>query len=169
MIDFSIMLYWQLSEDQLTEVYETARTEGVLSLVAFDVQASEELFLIFARQAEVFGVVYGPDGRPLGFFYLTGFEGSTARAHFCYFQAGRERRGVIGRAVLDWCFSTFELRSLIGVIPSINPGACRYAREMGGREMGLIPGLCWIARLRRCVGGVQFVFTKGEDHGRDVQ
>jgi|GEM_PF-6590184 len=169
MIDFSILLYWQLSEDQLTEIYETALGEGVLDLVAFDAKVDEGSFLIFARRAPVFGVGCGPEGQPLGFFYLTGFEGRAARVHFCFFKAGRELRSFLGRAVLDWCFSVFELQSLIGVVPAINPGACQYAREMGGLMMGIVPGMCWIERLKRAVGGVQFVFTKGDDHGRDVQ
>lgn len=165
-----IKTQWQLSDEQLSNIYEAARREGVLGLVAFDTAVDEEGFLLFARRVEVFGSGFDDQGRPLGFFYLTSFEGSTARLHFCLLAAGRPHRQFLGRAVIDWCFKTYELESLIGVAPSINRGACQYAREMGGQEMGVIPGLCWIDRLKRSVGGVQFVFinTKGEDNGRIV-
>lgn len=180
---FKIKLYWEMSDAGLEELYEIGRAEGVLDHVLYDVRADKNLFLIFARKAEVFGAVYAPggafrprgaeerspgrpkDGRPLGFFYLDSFEGSTARLHFCLFRAGRNERLAVGRQVLDWCFETFEFKSLVGVVPALNPGAVGYARAMGGRCLGLIPGACWIERLRRTVAGVQFVFKPAAPAG----
>lgn len=171
MNDYTIRLYWELSDKELGEIYATAQAERVLDIVAYDCQVDLERFLLFARRVEVFGAVMDGD-KTMGFFYLTSFEGSTARVHFCLFEAGREYREEAGRAVLDWCFKSFEygrLVSLIGIVPAINQGVIKYAREMGGQEMGTIPGFCWIERLKRSVGGVQFIFTKGEYHGRHVQ
>lgn len=167
-MNFGLKLYWQLSDDDLSKIYQTAKREGVLNLVAFDVDINEECFKLFARRVEVFGAAFNDEGRPVGFFFLANFEGATARFHFCFLKAGRKDRRVIGQTVLDWCFGTFEFQSLIGVIPSINQGACQFAREMGGKEMGIIPGMCWINRLKRSVGGVQFIFTKGDSNGRHV-
>lgn len=169
MDSLDIKLHWGLSDAQLSEIYQTAKKEGVLSLVAFDGDIDEKGFMLFAKDVAVFGSGFDDQGRPLGFFYLTSFEGATARLHFCFFQAGRAQRHLLGRQVMGWCFKTFRFESLIGIVPVINRGACQYAREVGGKEMGVIPGICWIDRLKRAVSGVQFIFTKGDsDYGRNV-
>lgn len=166
--DFRIWLYWELSDSQLSEIYHTARRENLLDQVAFDASVNEECFMLFARRVEVFGTAYDPEGRPLGFFYLTNFEGSTARIHFCLFEAGHPHRVAAGGRVLNWCFEVFEFKALIGIIPSINTGAIGYAHKMGGREIARIPGLCWIEKLKRSVSGVQFIFERSDVHGRNV-
>jgi len=166
--DFRVWLYWELSDAQLSDIYHTARRENVLEQVAFDAPVNEECFLLFARRVEVFGACFDPDGRPAGFFYLTNFEGSTARIHFCLFEAGHACRATIGGRVLDWCFEVFEFKALIGIIPSTNTGAIGFARKMGGREIARIPGFCWIEKLKRSVSGVQFIFERSDCHGRNV-
>ncbi len=158
-----IKLYWQLTEEELAEVYKIAEAEKLLDLVAFDAAINKQMFLLFAGQVEVFGLVLhltdnAPKGKPVGFFYLTAFEGATARLHFCAFKAGRDHRHRLGKIALDWCFATFEFQSLVGVIPAYNLGARQYALEMGGEFRGLIPGACWIKRLKRAVAGAQFLF-----------
>lgn len=167
--DFRVWLYWELSDSQLSEIYHTARREGVLDQVAFDAPVNEECFLLFARRVEVFGTSYDSEGRPVGFFYLTNFEGATARIHFCLFEAGHFHRAAVSRRVLDWCFEVFEFKALIGVIPSVNTGAIGFARKMSGLEIARIPGLCWIEKLKRSVSGVQFIFERSNCHGRNVQ
>ena len=157
--EYEIKLYWQLTDAELGNIWFRGMVCGALPLMARDIQEmTPELFSLFARRVEVFGSIYTPDGVNVGLFYLTDFEGSTAQIHFCLFEAGRKDRLAIGREVLDWCFKTFEFQAVVGIVPSINQGAARFARECGGREMGIIPGHCWIARLKRAVGGHQFLF-----------
>jgi len=153
-----ILRYDQLNNKQLAQLYDIAKRENVLDAVAFDVAADLDLFLASVRLMTFFGAGYDSKDQPLGFFYLTNFEGSTARLHFCFFEAGRDRRLELGRWVLDWCFKAFEFKCLIGIVPVINRGAVNYARALGGYEMGIIPGICYIHRLERSVGGVQFIF-----------
>jgi len=153
-----ILRYDQLNDWQLTQLYDIAKREKVLDSVAFDVVADLDLFLASVRLMTFFGAGYNSDDQPLGFFYLTNFEGNTARLHFCFFEAGRNRRFELGRWVIDWCFKAFELKCLVGIVPVINRGAVNYARAVGGYEMGTIPGICYIHRLERSVGGVQFIF-----------
>lgn len=155
-----IKLYWEMSESEIERLFETARREGALDQTAYDLRVDKNLFMIFAGRAEVFGTVYDREVRPFGFFYLDSFEGSTARIHFCLFEAGRPVRHELGRLVLNWCFETFDFKCLRGVIPAINAGAVNYAREMGGSFRGLIPGSCWIERLRRTVAGAHFIFQR---------
>lgn len=157
-----INLYWEMNDSQLAELYQVGKADGALDLVIFDASVTLDLFCLFARRQEVFGAVYDHNNKPLGFFYLNTFEGASARLHFCTFKAARENRHEIGRKVLKWCFETFEFKSLIGAVPVIYSGACDYAREMGGREIGWIPGMCWIERLKRTVGALMFVFEPSE-------
>lgn len=160
---YDIKLYWHLSDEDLGRLYDIGKADGVLDLVAFDANISREMFALFAQRVEFFGAVYGggDGGEPMGFFYLTSFEGGTARLHFCNFRVARPFLAELGRLVLDWCFETFEFKSLIGIVPAFNVGAIRFAREMGGREMGRIPGMCWMERLKRAVSGIQFLFLPG--------
>lgn len=153
---------WEMSEAELERLYEEGKADGALGLVSYDMPMTYEVFSLFARRCEVLAACYGAGSKPLGFFYLNDFEGSTARLHFCLYQAGRGDRHEIGRQALKWCFDTFKFKSLIGAVPVIYSGACDYAREMGGREMGWIPGLCWIERLKRAVGALVFIFEPKE-------
>ncbi len=155
---YDIKLYWHLTDEELGHLYDIGWRDGVLDMVAFDAHVSREMFIMFTRRVEVFGAVYDDRRIPMGFFYRTSFEGGTARLHFCNFRAARPVLGELGRLVLNWCFETFEFQSLTGIVPSFNGGAVTFARKMGGREMGRIPGACWVERLKRAVSGIQFLF-----------
>ncbi|UQZ89812.1 hypothetical protein C4J81_11565 [Deltaproteobacteria bacterium Smac51] len=151
-----------LSLDEVKELYEIGAADGTLDIVAYDCpRLSPGLFETFVRRLDKIGFfagVYGDQDRPVGFFFLSCFEGDTARIHFCLFNYGMERRHEIGDFVLETCFNFFKLKTLIGLVPVINQGAANYCLEMGGRKTVLIPGACWIARLRRSVGGLQYLF-----------
>lgn len=151
-----------LSVAEIRELYQAGAADGTLNLVAYDCpELSGDLFETFVRRLDRIGFfagVYDACARPLGFFFLSCFEGETARVHFCVFSRAAGERHELGGFVLKNIFRLFKLKSLIGVVPVINPGAARYCAEMGGARRGLIPGACWIARLRRAVGGIQFLF-----------
>ncbi len=153
-----------LSLNEVLELYHIGAADGTLNVVAYDCpRLDERLFETFVRRLGRIGFfagVYDGEGRAVGFFFLSGFEGETARVHFCIFSRAAPRRHEIGACVLENVFRLFRLKTLIGLVPVINPGAVRYCLEMGGRKTGLIPGACWIARLRRSVGGLQFLFFK---------
>lgn len=159
MASYQIKQYHRLTDEDLAELYRLGRDCGALSVTALDFAGFDQnWFWLFARRAEVFAAVEGGPGRFVGFFYLTDLLAATARIHFCLFREGRRRRASIARDVLGWCFAAFEFQSLTGIVPVINQGAARFARECGGRELGLIPGACFVDRLRRAVGGQQFLF-----------
>ena len=158
-MSYEIKQYWQLSDKDIDALYDSAVAEKVLEMVAYDMPVNRELFHLFAKRAEVFAAVY--DGAThQAFFYLSHFEGSVARLHFCFFKTGRPDRHEIGRLVLNWCFDSFDFKCLISVPPATNFGAVKYAREMGGREVGKLPGFCWIEKLKRVVDGIMFIFER---------
>ena len=149
-----------LTPEDVNLLFDEAEKEGFLRTVAFErVDVTREDFREFVANPDVFFAAgFDEGGRPLGWFHLTGFEGRTARIHFCFFEAGKKDRLELGAVALDYCFSLIGLGSLIGVVPVINPGAIEYVRRLGGREFGLVPEMCRIERLKRSVGGMVFVF-----------
>lgn len=161
-MDCNIKLFWDMDYGEIDRIYDVGEAEGALKAVMYMAPMDRYMFACFARNCVVFGAGFDQAGNVLGFFYLDGFEGATARLHFCFFEAGRKDRHALGHQVMEMCFKQFHLKALIGVVPSIYSGACDYAREVGGREVGRIPGMCWFERLRRNVGAVMFVFEPQE-------
>lgn len=102
-------------------------------------------------------LVFDEINQPLGFFGLDRFEGSTARLHICPAPAARPRLLPLARSVLAWCWA-LGLEALIGITPARYKGVAEYARAAGGRELGLVPGMFYLPRLDRYVGGRVFVF-----------
>ncbi len=159
-----------LTKREILALYQIGAADGTLNLVAYDSPALDAgLFETFVRLDRVgfFAGVYDEHARPAGFFFLSAFEGETARFHFCLFRWAFDQRHEIGAFVLENVFRCFRLKSLIGLVPVINSGAVRYCLEMGGRRSALIPGAAWIARLGRAVGGVQFLFLPNTIKKRD--
>lgn len=151
-----------LKPSEINDLYRIGDADGTLALVAYDCpELNAHMFETFVRRLSRIGFfagVYDRRARPVGFFFLSSFEGETARFHFCIFRWASDRRHEIGEKVLENVFRRFKLKSLIGLVPAINPGAAEYCREMGGKEMGAITGACWLARLGRSAGGLQFLF-----------
>ena len=149
-----------LSPKDLAALFEAAQRERQLAVIGRDAESvSWTDFLDVVRLSPLFFAGYRPgDGEPLGFAYLSHAEGATARIHFAMFRAARVDRLRLGREALDLCFKAHPWACLIGLIPDTFVGAVRFARELGGVEMGKIPGACWMARLGRSVAGVQFLF-----------
>ncbi len=156
----TLKLFKQLTSDEVEALWRQARAEGLLSVFGADVDMDLVTFWDVARLSLVFCAGYDPCGEPVGFFLLTNVEGETARLHFCLFKAGREARHELGRQALEWIFDNFSFQCLRGVVPVINRGAAEFAREVGGRELGIIPGYCWLRRRERGVGGIVFIFER---------
>lgn len=159
---YQIRQFYEMSGHDLTRLYQEAERDGVFEWVGHDCLMTGDHFNLVARQAEVFAGVYDEGGNPSAFFFLTDFEGMSAHIHFGVLRRGRPRRRAIGRTVLAWCFETFAFHSLVGVAPEINRPARLYALELGGRRLGAVPGLCWMARPKKCVDGIIFVFERKE-------
>lgn len=162
-MEYQIKPAEMLGNGEIDRLFEAGMADGALPVVLYDGPVSPESFRAFVRRPDVVfaAVIRGREW--LGFFYLTSLEGRVARLHFCSFRAARADIEVLGRMALDWCFRTFELQALIGAVPVINGGAVAYARAMGGREMGRVPGMCWFDRLQRAVDARMFLFLPQEE------
>ena len=157
-MDYQIMPVERLGYLDLERLSEAGMADGALPVVLYDGPVTPVNFREFARRPDVAFAAVRRGREWLGFFYLTNLEGRVARIHFCSYRAARGDIAGLGRMALEWCFRTFELQALIGAVPVINGGAVAYARAMGGREMGRVPGMCWIERLRRAVDAWMFLF-----------
>ncbi len=153
-----------LTAKDLAALYECAGRERQLAVIGREAEAVNwTAFLDVVRLSPLFFAGYRiEDGAPLGFAYLSHCEGDTARIHFAMFRAGRADRVRLGREALGLCFKSHPWACLIGLIPVTFAGAVQYARELGGLEMGEIPGACWMARLGRSVSGTMFLFFPKE-------
>jgi hypothetical protein len=152
---------WELTPEQCGEIYDAAVAERKLDIVLFAREYTRDDF-ITEFQAASAATSYDDQGQPRGFIYLTSFEGRTARLHFCPFGVARPYLYDLAGAAMEWAYRVYDLDALLGAVPVINQGACRFAEAMGGVSLGVIPGLCYIRRLGRHVDGAMYLFKKQE-------
>lgn len=155
-----IKQYWDLSDNDIYAVYDHAAGENFLTGAVYDASLSREMFQLFARQAECFCAVL-VNGGNYGFFYLSRFEGATARLHLAL--PGGEADGLredVGRRILDWCFSIFEFKSLLAVTPAADAEAARLWSALGAGRLSEVPGLCWLEQKKRSVPGALFLLMR---------
>ncbi|MDR2946596.1 MAG: hypothetical protein LBV79_07625 [Candidatus Adiutrix sp.] len=181
-----IKQYWDLTDGDVDAVYQHAVREKLLDRILYDAASSRALFQLFARQAECFCAVYAPAaasagsagssrgfgrvpsdsparpaGRNAGFFYLSHFEGATARLHLAL--AGGEKREAappalgFARQILDWCFATFEFKSLLTVSPAADESQARLWVDLGAAPLAEVPGLCWLEKQKKTAPGRVFI------------
>lgn len=168
-----IKQYWDMTDADLREIYDHARAHDLLERVVYDAGLNWKLFQMFVRRAECFCAVRA-DGRWRGFFYLSHFEGATARLHLGLADDGGggpaagerlsrnsaiiddDRPDRLARQVLDWCLATFEFRSLLVVVPAADQRANRLWAALGAERLAEIPGLCWLDKKKQNVSGSLF-------------
>lgn len=125
----------------------------------YDWQAppTQDEFLALMTRATVlswFGFDTG-SGEPMAFFWLEP-AGATARINFALLPGCDGRRALrIGRDVTDMVLAIGHdvgLRALSGETPTANKAACKYAVACGLREVGVIPGGCYMAETGEFCG-----------------
>ena len=162
-LQYQVKLYWELSDQELEAIYTLSLREGILPGLPFEAGLSTANFCLFARRVEVFGAVYGLDLNPKALFFLTNFEGNTARFHLRLLSSEAKSTGqLLPKWVGDWCFRHFEFRSLTLLLPTIDTGANCLAVDMGGQHLGEIPGACWVKGLKKTVAGELFVVVPSQ-------
>lgn len=157
----------QMSGAELAALYSAGQNDKALHAVAYALPwlITADYFFNFASSVDVFCGGFDVAGEPWGFFYLDSFEGETARLHFCPYRSARADIDDCGRRAIDWCFKHYDLQCLIGIVPEPYFSAADFARRMGGREMGKVPGIAPMARLKRALAGHIFIFERGDYMG----
>ena len=164
-MEYQVKLYWELNDQELEAVYGLSLHENILAGLPFEAGLSATHFCLFAKRVEVFGVVYGVDLSTKALFFLTNFEGNTARFHLRLFSGSggdKNEPQLLPKWVGDWCFKHFEFRSLTLLIPSVGTESSCLGLDMGGHHLGEIPGACWIKDIKRTVPGDLFVVVPGQ-------
>lgn len=151
-----IKQYWDLTDGDLHAVYDHAVREKILDRVFYDATLSRKMFPLFVRQTECFCALRS-ERSPAGFFSLSRFEGATARLRLGL--SGRDRSDQAVEA-LDWCFSTFEFKSLLLVCPASDSEAAELCLGLGAARLAEIPGLCWLEKKKKSVAGTLFMFNR---------
>ena len=147
--------YWDLNNEDMHKLYELGQASGALESVFYDTSVSPELFELFARRAECFGAIQDEQGTFIGLFFLNHFEGGSARLNLGLFN--EQPISVIAwEAVIEWCFNTFEFRCLTFVMPA-HQQKRTVVSALGWQYLGIIPGMCWVEKRKRCVDGHLYV------------
>lgn len=120
--------------------------EGLHRIVFYDggVQSEADLLHLVAPE-RAWCYAFECAGEPLAFFWCNGFSGRAAHIHFCFFRAGMHRADELGKRAMRFLLgiegrSEAPLDALLGVTPAPFAHAVRYAKRLGFRELGRIPG-----------------------------
>lgn len=162
-MDYNIKLYWELEDQELGEVFKRCQENDLKQILPPDIREEARLFILFTRQVEVFGVVYETaEEKMLGFFFITNFEGCTARLYCQPFNDDVSES--VGLGVLHWCFLHFEFKSLTLMVSALDSKALSLARHMGGRYLGEIPGALFGPEVYKTTNGKLFLFHPPENN-----
>lgn len=151
-----IKQYWDLNDDDVQAVYDHAVDEKLLDRVVYDAGLNRKMFPLFVRRAECFCAVRS-GGNPAGFFYLSHFEGATARLHLALAAKPSADRDALVCRVLDWCFETFDFKSLLIITPADDQDASKLWTSLGADRLAEVPGLCWLEKKKKNVTGNLFL------------
>jgi hypothetical protein len=139
--------------------------DRLASTVLFSLHEDQKAFQYWAELAARPGydvnVVYGPAGEKLAFFWTSGLEGLGAFFHFGFLEAGLARRMEIGRYVLNLMWSC-GYKCLASITPAERLHVIAYGQALGGRVMGLWPGVCYLAAQEKYVDGILIQFKPRE-------
>ena len=139
----------------LGALYDALLAEGLLEVFCYDGAPSCDAFIEkFGRDDHWTYAAFREDGAPLVMAVVNGVTGKSGLAHFCYFRAGLPLAAALAR---EWLLMLAEggMKSLVGLTPAPFRHALRFARAMGFRQVGIVPGACVLAaRQNRVCDGV---------------
>jgi len=128
-----------LKDSDIYELFVLMKSEGKLEQVFYDgsVKTPDDFLLMFKRLDNWLYVFMNQDDRPVGFFWINNFEGSSCRVHFCFFNN-------VGKNLLRVAISGLEhiakyFRLIRGVTPLYNRTACKLVQKSGMRVLGVEP------------------------------
>lgn len=100
-------------------------------------------------------------GRSAGYLSVRPFMGRTlcGEVGVTALRPWFSRAARLSRGAFLWAFRHLDCVSLVGRVAAPNRHILRMAPEVGFRELGRIPGMCWHARKRKFVDGVLLLAT----------
>ena len=92
--------------------------------------------------------------------WLNGLRRTFAYSHFTSI-GEKNYKTVIGKLVLDYWTGLQPKMKIIGITPETYTAANKVARKIGYKPIGTIPGICYMAKDKKLIGGVIAYFEKG--------
>lgn len=137
-----------LPDSFLAEVFRRMKSEGLIETVfaGYPNIQTDAQFIALMRMSSnlpVF-VVHATslaDAQCLAFAWLNGVGPTYAYGHFCSFENPYASPVEMGHRVMNYWWSTFGLRVLLGTIPSFNQRAIAFVQKLGFVKAGEIPQL----------------------------
>lgn len=137
--DFTHAAY--LSDDTVRGLYGRMEREHLLDSFFHAAQCkTADEFLAYARSEGVWMFRVERDGEVVAFAVLDNFSAESAYFHHCHFRAGWRYTTETALHTLDWLQASCpSIKTLIGITPTRNRLAVRYAQRCGFKILGEIP------------------------------
>jgi len=162
---FTIQAVKGLCRQEQEDWWEAISTDRVGSQVMYALKDEYKTFEHWAEMAAWPGydvnVVYGQGEEKLAIFWTCGKVGHGGFLHFSFLEAALPLKLEIGRHVLKVLWAC-GYKCLASLTPAARLHVIAYAKAMGGKVMGIWPGVCYIAADNQWVDGalIQFLPTK---------
>ena len=137
--DFTHAAY--LSDDEIRELSSRVEREGLYDSFFHSSQCkTADEFLAYVRSEGVWMFRIERDGEVVAFAMLDNFSAESAYFHHCHFRAGWRYTLETALHTLDWLQASCpSIKTLIGITPTRNRLAVRYAQRCGFKILGEIP------------------------------
>ena len=130
-----------LSDDEIRELYNRMEREGLLDQFFHAAQCkTADEFLRYARDVGTWLFRADRYGEAVAFGMLDNFSAESAYFHHCHFRSGWKHTLETACHTLEWLRTACpSVKTLIGITPSRNRLAVRYAQRCGFKILGEIP------------------------------
>ena len=139
MYDFTHAAY--LTDDEIRELFHRVEREGLLDSFFYAAQCeTADEFLAYVRDKGTWMFQVERHGEVVAFGMLDNFSAESAYFHHCHFRAGWKHTLETACHTLEWLQASCpSIKTLIGITPTRNRLAVRYAGRCGFKILGEIP------------------------------
>lgn len=157
------------SDSYIKQLFKRMQSEGLVERVfpGGSIKTSDEfLHVMKYGQCKLFLIFC--DSEIAGITWLTEFKHRSAVAHFCSFKRAQgEKTWLIAKKVLNELLYMKDLKGyifdvLLGMIPSNNEIAVKFAQKYGMIVVGEIPNAIWDDKLQKSIAGVMLYAIRSE-------
>lgn len=152
-----------IPDRMLYPVYDSIKTDGKLEMVFYDEPAiSFDKFLGYMKDPynHVVFVIDKKNNRFVFIAWINGLERTFAYSHFTSI-GEKTYSTIIGKMVLEYWTEVQPDMQILGITPETYTAANKVAAKIGYKAIGTIPGLCYIEKKKKIVGGVISYYQKG--------
>ena len=137
--DFTHAAY--LTDDEIRGLYERMEREHLIDSFFHAAQCkSAHEFLAYVRDKGTWMFQVERHGGVVAFGMLDNFSAESAYFHHCHFRAGWKHTLETAMHTLDWLQASCpSIKTLVGITPTRNKLAVRYAQRCGFKILGEIP------------------------------